>query len=110
MASARLIVYVEYKATFSANHARKKKQFERFRDLLRNHFPVGQGWRLVTAYGFGRWPRTEDGEKCLLPCKKCEKFTFLVDDKEGIGKFLEYLLALPPVNAGGPIQKEKDGQ
>ena len=46
----RLILYLENKTTFSRNHALKKRQFEKFRELLDIQFPVGEGWKLVTAY------------------------------------------------------------
>ena len=79
--SNKLITYVELKYTFSRNHSIKKAQFVRFKKLLDNHLPVGEGWRLVTAYGFSKWPNDkEDGSPSMRPCPRCSKNVFLVDD------------------------------
>ena len=90
--AAKVVVYAEYKGTFSGNHARKKRQFERFREHLTNHFPAGEGWKLVTSYGFGKWPEPQDGGVGKRPCRRCEKFTFLVGDYQGIKDWFDNIM------------------
>ena len=52
-----------------------------FKKLLDDHLPVGEGWRLVTAYGFSKWPNDKkDGSPSMRPCPRCSKNVFLVDD------------------------------
>ena len=43
----KAIVYCELKGTFSKSHALKKKQFERFKSLIGELFPLGEGWRIL---------------------------------------------------------------
>ena len=88
--SIRTVMYIEYKVTFSAKHAQKKKQFERFKKLLQSHFPMGDGWRLVFCYGFSRYP---DYNGKALPCKNCSPFTFLVNDRAALEEWFDCLLA-----------------
>lgn len=79
--SKKAIIYAELKTTFSKSHAIRKRQFERFKSLVDTHFPVGEGWKLVTAYGFTEWPKSQDnGEPPQRPCEACGKHIFFVND------------------------------
>ena len=90
--SKKAIIYTELKTTFSRSHAVKKKQFERFLELISCHFPVGQGWRLVTAYGFTEWPTPqEDGSPEMRPCNECAKNIFFVNNLKGIADWYDGL-------------------
>ena len=84
--SKKLIIYAELKYTFSKKHAQKKRQFDKFKQLLEMHFPIGPGWRLVTSYGFMAWP---NGGDSLRPCQNCSKYIFFMDDCQGIQKWLD---------------------
>ena len=86
---AKIVIYVEYKRTFSASHAKRKRQFEHFRDLFEKHFPKGKGWRLVTSYGFSKWP---EGDSTRRPCKNCMKYVFLIDDLPGMTAWFDRLI------------------
>lgn len=87
--SIKTVVYVEYKRTFSASHAKRKRQFEHFREFFETNFPSGEGWELVTSYGFKKWP--EGGN--LRPCKECEQFVFLVEDLNSMKCWFDTLLS-----------------
>ena len=94
MGSVKAVIYVEYKRTFSSSHARKKRQFEKFGDLLRAHFPADEGWRLVTSYGFAKWPEAREGEEeSSRPCEKCRDFVFMVSDFEGMKAWFDNSLS-----------------
>ena len=80
----RCLVYNELKTTFSRSHALKKRQFEKFRRLLQDHFPIGDGWRLILCYGFTRWPGSNPEAVDNRPCSKCGEFVFMVKDFESI--------------------------
>ena len=82
--SKKVIIYTELKTTFSRKQALKKRQFERFKSLVDTHFPVGEGWKLVTAYGFTEWPKPQDNEPSLRPCTTCATNIFFVIDFESI--------------------------
>ena len=94
----KVIVYCELKGAFSKAQARKKKQFLRFKELIEAHFPVGEGWKLVTSYGFTRYP-----ENAKRPCDKCSKFVFLVNDFGSMLRWFENLAERlePPVTHVG---------
>ena len=90
---AKVVVYLEYKRTFSGNHARKKRQFEKFAQHLRNHFPVGEGWRLVTSYGFEKWPEQYEGSGMKRPCDNCRPFVFMIDDYEAMSGWFDNIIS-----------------
>lgn len=89
----KTIVYVEYKATFSGNHARKKQQFIKFRSLLDTHFPIDEGWVLVTSYGFAKYPAC-DKNNPVVPCATCQKFVFLVQSFPEISAWFNSIISL----------------
>ena len=91
--SKKAIIYTELKTTFSRSHAVKKRQFERFLELIRCHFPVGMGWKLVTAYGFTEWPakKPDDGSPEMRPCTECAKNVFFVNDFQSIANWYDGL-------------------
>ena len=85
----KAVFYVEYKRTFSGNHARKKRQFEKFRSLLQTHFPFGEGWKLVTSYGFSKWP-----DSCAEhPWAKCMEHVFMVENYDQMEAWFDNMLA-----------------
>ena len=88
--SKNAIIYIELKTTFSRSHAIRKRQFEKFRALVQLHFPMGEGWRLVTAYGFTEWPNSMDeGAFARRPCIECAKNVFFVDDPSSIQRWYD---------------------
>ena len=82
----KLVIYCELKGTFSKSHALKKQQFGRFKALLENHFPIGEGWRLSTVYGFGKLP----GSTKL--CKRCSPYVFMMNDFESMRRWFDHTL------------------
>ena len=59
------------------NCAKRKKQFARFKGLVEDHLPVGEGWSLVTAYGFAQMPNVPEVRR---PCGDCERHVFMLGD------------------------------
>ena len=86
--SLKLIIYCELKATFSRSLAKRKRQFERFKDLLESHFPIGEGWRLATAYGFSRMP--DNGRLC----SSCGDNVFFVNQASSLRKWLDQIFRI----------------
>ena len=74
----KVVVYCELKGTFSRSNALKKQQFKRFKNLLETHFPLGEGWRYATVYGFSKLP---EGAKL---CDRCSKHVFMVHDLDSM--------------------------
>ena len=89
----KTVIYVEYKRTFNAAHAKRKRQFEHFRKLFEDHFPHDEGWKLVTSYGFTKWPDQGQSESARRPCKDCERFVFMSNDLNMMKKWLDSLLS-----------------
>ena len=95
----KLIIYAELKVTFSRNLANKKDQFGRFKELIQSHFPVGEGWRVATSYGFSKLP--ENGRLC----QECAKYVFFVNKTESMRKWMNNIVkTLKPKE---PIQGKK---
>lgn len=96
----KCIVYNELKTTFSKSHALKKRQFEKFTRLLRDHFPIGEGWRLILCYGFARWPGSSADDTDRRPCSKCAQFVFMVNDYASIKAWFKGIESLSRGNPG----------
>ena len=90
---AKIVVYVEYKRTFSAAHAKKKRQFEHFREFFESNFPSGEDWKLVTCYGFTKWPQQGNSLSALRPCPDCMPYVFMINDLREMRNWLDSLLS-----------------
>ena len=91
---AKIVVYIEYKRTFSAAHAKKKRQFEHFREFFEANFPSGKGWKLVTCYGFAKWPQQGELAVNLRPCADCRPYVFLINDLSDMRKWFDHLMSV----------------
>ena len=91
---AKIVIYIEYKRTFSAAHAKKKRQFEHFRQFFETNFPSGKGWKLVTSYGFTKWPEQGQSAVDLRPCADCRPYVFLINDSKDMRDGFDDLLSV----------------